>query len=124
MTEDTPTKTIDRVVVSPGSKERICLLCAKNITNNDYKRRLVAAGNRKSKACLNLELLLGQEFAIAALPTNILCRNCADKNETIVKKLIGVHSKYESSRESIGEKRKIVKRLCRSESTGDDGEVD
>ena len=113
MTEDTPTKTRandrrkdDRVCVSPRSKERICLLCAKDIENNDYKRSWFAAENRKSKACLNLELLLGQEFAIAALPTNVLCKNCADKNETIVKKLIGVRSKYESSRESIGEKRR------------------
>ena len=123
MTEDTPTKTIDRVCVSPGSKERICLLCAKVIENNDYKRRLVAAGNRKSKVCLNLELLLGQELVVADLLTNILCRNCADKNDTIVKKVIGFRSKYESSAESIGEKKKITKRLLSLEPTNADGEV-
>ncbi len=119
MTENTPTKTIDRVCVSPGSKESICLLCAKDIENKDYKRRLIAAGNRKSKACLNLELLLGQEFSVAALITNILCRNCADKNETLVKKIIDVRSKFESSAESIGENRKktSVKRLSRLEPT-------
>ncbi len=31
MTENTPTEAIDRVCVSPGSKESICLLCAKNM---------------------------------------------------------------------------------------------
>ena len=123
MTEDTRTKTIDRICVSPGSKESIRLLCAKDIENNDYKRRLVAAGNTMSKVCLNLELLLGQELSVAHLLTNILCRNCADKNDTIVKKVIGVRSKYESSAESIGEKKKITKRLSRLEPTNGDSEV-
>lgn len=109
--------------ISPGSKDIICLLCAKDIENKDCRRRLVA-GDRKTKACLNLELLLGQEFAVAALLTNILCRNCADKNETLVKKIIDVRSKFESSIESIGEKRKItsVKRLSRFDPANEDGE--
>ena len=123
MTEDTPTKTIDRICVSPGSKESICLLCAKDIENSDYKRRLVAAGNTRSKVCLNLELLLGQELSVADLLTNILCRNCTDKNDTIGKKVIGVRPKYESSAESIGEKKKITKRLLRLEPTNADSGV-
>ena len=95
MTENTSSKTIDRVCVSPGLKESICLLCAKDIENKDYKRMLIPAENTKSKACLNLELLLGQELSVAALNTSILCRNCADKNETLVKKIINVRSKFE-----------------------------
>ncbi len=31
MTENTPTEAIDRVCVSPGSKESICLPCAKDM---------------------------------------------------------------------------------------------
>ena len=32
----TPTKTIERVCVSPASKEQICLLYTKGITNKDF----------------------------------------------------------------------------------------
>ncbi len=69
---------------------------------------------------MNLDLLLlGQKFSFAALITNILCRNCADKNETLVKKIIDIRSKFESFAELIGEKRKkmSVKRLSRLEPT-------
>ena len=71
-------------MVSPDQKNEFACFAQKN----DYRRRLVAAGNRKSKACLNLELLLGQEFAIAALLKNILCRNCTDKSKSRIVKSI------------------------------------
>ena len=34
--DSTPTKTIERVCVSPTSKEQICLLCAKDIVKKDF----------------------------------------------------------------------------------------
>ncbi len=37
-------------------------------------------------ACLDLEILAGRQFSEPELTTKIICRNCADKNETIVKK--------------------------------------
>ena len=33
-TDSTPTESIERVCVSPSSKEQICLLCAKVVSNN------------------------------------------------------------------------------------------
>ncbi len=60
----------------------------------------------KTIDCVCVELLLRQEFSVAALITNILCRNCADKNETLVKNIIDIRSKFESFAESFGEKRK------------------
>ena len=37
--------------------------------------------------------------------TKILCRNCADKNETLVRKLHGVRESLESSRKAITEQK-------------------
>ena len=92
--DSTPTKSIERVCVSPSSKEQICLLCAKV----DDLRRL----EKKTKTCFNLESILGKEISsdcfLQLFLTNILCRNCADKNETLVRKLHGVRESLQSSR--------------------------
>ena len=45
--DSTPTKSIERVCVSPSSKEQICLLCAKVVSNNDFKQKLMTSGGRK-----------------------------------------------------------------------------
>ena len=34
--DSSPTKSIERVCVSPSLKEQICLLCAKVVFNNDF----------------------------------------------------------------------------------------
>ena len=52
--DSTPTKSIERVCVSPSSKEQICLLCAKV---EDLR------GPEKNKAWFNLESLLGKEIS-------------------------------------------------------------
>ena len=63
------------------SKEQICLLCTKVITKKDLKRKL-------TKACLNL--IAGKETSSGegSLLTSILCRNCADTKETVVRKIL------------------------------------
>ena len=43
-TDSTPTKSIERVCVSPSFKEQICLLCAKVVSNNDFRRKLTTLG--------------------------------------------------------------------------------
>ena len=82
--------------VSPSSKEQICLLCAKV----DDLRRL----KKKTKTCFNLESILGKEISsecfLQLFLTSILCRNCADKNETFVRKLHGVRESLQSSRKA------------------------
>ena len=53
--DSTPTKSIEHVCVSPSSKEQICLLCAKVVSNNDFRRKLTTSGGRnKTKTCFNL----------------------------------------------------------------------
>ena len=97
----TPTKTITRVAVSPCSKEQICFLCAKQVVNNEYRRRLIGSGGRKNKACLDLEILAGRQFTPTEMTTNIICRNCADKNETIVYKVNLVMNSLKTDHEAI-----------------------
>ena len=45
--DSTPTKSIEHVCVSPSSKEQICLLCAKVVSNNDFRRKLMTSGKKK-----------------------------------------------------------------------------
>ena len=49
-----------------SSKERICLLCSKVVSNNDFRRKLTRrpqAGGKKQKTCFNLESILGKEIS-------------------------------------------------------------
>ena len=75
--DSTLTKSIERVCVSPSSKEQICLLCAKVVSNSDFRRKLTTLGGQKTtKTCLTLESTLGKEISSDCFLTNILCRNC------------------------------------------------
>ena len=59
--DSTPTKSIEHVCVSPSSKEQICLLCAKVVSNNDFRRKLTTSGGREKKeTCFNPESTLGK----------------------------------------------------------------
>ena len=46
----------------------------------------------KTKACLNLKLIAGKEISSGegSLLTNILHRNCTDKNKAVVRKILEV----------------------------------
>ena len=74
---------------------------------------------KKPEACLNLELTVGEEFSSdEGYLTNILYRNCADRNEMIVKKLHEVRQSFKSTSKAIAaEKGGItsVKRLARTD---------
>ena len=66
--DSTPTESIERVCVSPSSKDQICLLCAKVVSNNDFRQKLTTSGGRKkTKTCFNLESILGKDIS---QPTN------------------------------------------------------
>ena len=71
--DSTPTKSIERVCISPSLKEEICLLCTKVVSNKDFRRKLTTSGSRKkTEACFNLESILGKEISSDCLLTNIL----------------------------------------------------
>ncbi|CAH3041064.1 unnamed protein product [Porites lobata] len=105
--DSTPTKSIERVCVSPSLKEQICLLCAKVVSNSDFRRKLTTSGGQKTtKTCLTLESTLGKEISSDCFFTNILCRNCGIYlNETLARKLHGVRESLESSRKAITEEK-------------------
>ena len=50
----TPTKSIERVCLSPSSKEQICLLCTKVFSNNDFRRKLMTSGGRKKTKLVSI----------------------------------------------------------------------
>ena len=69
--------------------------------NNDYRRRLIGSGGRKNKACLDLEIFAGRQFTPTELTTDIIYRNCPDKNETIVNKVNLVTNSLKTGQEAI-----------------------
>ena len=54
---------------------------------------------------VNLELILGKEISNDSLLMNILCHDCAAKNETLVQKLLEVRESFESPRNAIAEEK-------------------
>ena len=72
--------------------------------NKDFKQKLmILGGQKKNKACLNVELITGKEIYIqwrgkGLLLKNILCGNWADKNKTAVRKIFEVRESFASSR--------------------------
>ena len=62
---------------------------------------MIGSGRRKNKACLDLEILAGRQFTPTELTINIICRNCADKNETIVNKVNLVTNSLKTGHEAI-----------------------
>lgn len=99
--ESTPTKVNSRVVISPSSKNKICVLCCASIVKADIRRKLFGPSSEKTKACLSLELLLGVEIDKTLLLTEIICRNCYDRNETLVKKIVAVRERFASTRTKL-----------------------
>ena len=76
----------------------LCVSCI--VTNEDDLRR---AG--KNKACFHLKSILGKEIFSDGFLTNILCRKCVDKIETLVRKLQEVRESFESARKGIAEEK-------------------
>ena len=76
----------------------VCLQCNETVFNPFYKRRLFWAESGKSKACQRLEKVLDVEINQSTVETDIICRNCNDKNSRLVCKLEETRSVYENSK--------------------------
>ena len=120
--DSTPTKSIERVCLSPSSKEQICLLCAKVVSNNDFRRKLTTSRGRKNQKLVSISSQYWEgKSPLTVFLTNILCRNCAEKKETLVRKLHGERESLESSRKAITEEKggiTSVKRQARDSDRG------
>ena len=117
--ENTPTKVFTRTFNGNNeSSSSICVQCNQPVFNPFYKRRLFSAESCKSKACQHLEIVLGVEISQSTVETDIICRNCNDKNTRLVRKLEEARSVYEKSknqRRAQGNKNQLlcVKRLAK-----------
>ena len=117
--ENTPTKVFTRMFNGNNeSSSSICVQCNQPVFNPFYKRRLFSAESCKSKACQHLEIVLRLEINQTTVETDIICRNCNDKNTRLVRKLEEARSVYEKSknqRHAQGNKNQLlcVKRLAK-----------
>ena len=110
--ESTPTKCFVRVAVP----ENICLQCGGLVENAALRRRLFSRSN-KTKACQNLELLLGDAFQAVEEKSAIVCRNCSDRNETLCKKIFIARENFSKTKEGLEARMGssvYVKRLTRA----------
>ena len=78
-----------RVVVSPNSKEVVCIQCGEFVSNVDKRRKLfhLKSPPEKTQACLNLERIISCSLDPESCITNTLCRSCTEKNSTLIKKM-------------------------------------
>ena len=101
MAESTPTKTITRSSISPNSKTSICAVCLENVQNFDYRRKLFS-GVEKTKACINLEIIVGAQIdKETGCNTDIVCRNCDRRNDNLVKKILNIRDTFYSSQSKL-----------------------
>ena len=101
MAESTPTKTITRSSISPNSKTSICAVCFENVQNFDYRRKLFS-GVEKTKACINLEIIVGAQIdKETGCNTDIVCRNCNRRNDNLVKKILNIRDTFYSSQSKL-----------------------
>ena len=90
-TNVTPTKTFSRIALS--SNETVCVVCGTEITDRSKRRKLFNAAT-KTSVCKNLETIIGRQLNLDSCLSNIVCRNCADKNTTLLKKVDSVHEQF------------------------------
>ena len=74
-----------------------------NFVRKLSQTKTTSGEREKNKACFHLKSILGKEIFSDGFLTNILCRKCVDKNETLVRKLQEVRESFESAREGIAE---------------------
>ena len=92
-------KTIECVCVSPGSKEQIKFVYSvlkwlrTKILNENWRYRVA-----KKDQSLFESWIDHRKGDIYPVAKDILCRNCAGKNETVVRKILEVRESFESSR--------------------------
>ena len=105
MNQSTPTKTVCHpAAVSPKSKESICVHCLEIVSNPDYRRNLFSnSKSEKTKACVNLEIVVGATINPESCITAIVCRNCERRNDSLVKILESRELFYSSESKLVAE---------------------
>jgi hypothetical protein len=90
-TNVTPTKTFSRIALS--SNETVCIECGNEITDSSKRRKLFNVLT-KTSVCKNLERIIGRQLNLDSCLSNNVCRNCVDKNTTLLKKVDSVREQF------------------------------
>ena len=100
-TSATPKKSFISLELTPSSRNKICLLCGKHFPNaND--RRILIKGGIKTPVCSLLEELLCED--LSSLCTNVVCRYCVGRVDTVKRKLAKLKNDFQLQNECFKEK--------------------
>ncbi len=100
----TPTKSFTRVDISQNSKGKFCIQCGEEITDSNKRRKLFNQGI-KTVPCKSLERIVEREFNVESCLSNIICRNCVDKNTKLLHKLDLVRDIFHTVESTLIEKK-------------------
>ena len=101
MAMQTPTKVLRRVVLTPTTKQCLCIVCGQNIADVKNRIRLTAKakGAEKPSALADLEQFLLSQIEEPYL--TIICRSCHAKIVTANKKRSALISQFESTKKRV-----------------------
>ncbi|XP_070577497.1 uncharacterized protein [Ptychodera flava] len=105
----TPTKVSTTSVVSPKTRENICVVCGAHVAKCENRRRLFKDG-KKTPSCEEIEFAVGASLD-PFLHTHVSCRSCSNRASTLLKHLQQFRQQFKSTRSTIGTKEEVVKRL-------------
>ena len=95
----TPVKSNLSIQFSPRSSEHLCVLCGKDFPSANDRRLLFKAGS-SSAICKTLEEIVCQEI-LPGNTTNVICRYCVGRIDTVRKKLDKIKSDFSHQQENF-----------------------
>ena len=99
----TPTKTYLHCTSIWQYLENICIQCGKEVVISQNLRRLFACETEKNKVGHNLELIFSDVLMSEVLGAaiHVICRACADRNETFAKKMFEERSNLDATKPKL-----------------------
>lgn len=73
---------LNKGIVQVAVPKNVCQQCSELVENI-----ALFTGGEKTNTCLKLELLVGRVFIQSEQQSRIICRNCADRDETLTNKV-------------------------------------
>ena len=94
-TSKTPVKTFTRIHLTPSTKEYLCIVCADNIENSNYRLKLFHK-NAKTSHCVLIEKYLNV-FITKDGFTSHVCKTCIRKFVTVENKVSALKEKFDAT---------------------------
>lgn len=96
--QQTPTKSISVLSVTPTTKQSVCIVCSGIIPSVKQRRRLYN-GDEKTKISIKLESILNVNITQSDLSYS--CESCARKLDTLEAKISKMKSQFEMNKENL-----------------------